>query len=158
MIILLLGGDSVPNNNIVGNKIKYYRTKKGLTQKQLAESIGKTESSIQKYERGSTEVPFSVLEKIASCLDTYLLFLLDDKYLENAAEYFKENGNIDLSNLLRYVSLLNVKLSNDINNNYSKNLDILFSKLNNLGKQEALKRIEELTEIKKYTEFSKEDD
>lgn len=147
----------MPNNNIVGNKIKYYRTKKGLTQKQLAKLIGKTESSIQKYECGSTEVPFSVLEKIASHLDTYLLFLLDDKYLESAAEYFKENGDFDLSNLLQDIALLNLKLSDDINNNYSKNLNILFSRLNDLGKQEALKRIEELTEIKKYTEFLDED-
>ena len=48
-----------------------------LTQKQLGQLIGKTESSIQKYESGKTEIPRSVLEKIASVLGVHVLDLLD---------------------------------------------------------------------------------
>lgn len=138
------------NNNIVGNKIKYFRNKKGITQKKLADLIGKTESSIQKYECGSTEVPFSVLEKIAESLDTELLFLLDDEYLESASAYFMNNEDTKLSYLLHDMALLNKQLSANIENGYIQSFNILFSKLNDSGKQKALERILELTEIPRY--------
>ena len=35
-----------------GSNLKYYRTKKGLTQKELAEEIGYTEKSVSKWEKG----------------------------------------------------------------------------------------------------------
>jgi len=54
---------------IFTEEIKRYRKTRNLTQKQLGELIGKTESSIQKYEAGKTEIPLNVLERIASALD-----------------------------------------------------------------------------------------
>lgn len=41
----------------IGLKIKENRKKLKLTQKELGEKIGKTESSIQKYEKGLTQIP-----------------------------------------------------------------------------------------------------
>ena len=146
----------MPDNNIVGNKIRYYRTKKGITQKKLAELIGKTESSIQKYECGNTEVPFNVLEKISKNLDTELLFLLDDEYLESASRYFMENGDNQLSSLLHNIALLNQQLTTNIEENYLKSLNILFSMLNDGGKQKALEWIEELTKIPEYQKYTDE--
>lgn len=57
------------NYSLMGNKIREIRKKRGITQKQLGESIGRTESSIAKYEQGLTEIPYNVLEKIASRLN-----------------------------------------------------------------------------------------
>ncbi|MCB7321273.1 helix-turn-helix domain-containing protein [Lacrimispora sp. 210928-DFI.3.58] len=57
------------NNKTIGDNIKKYRLYKGLTQKQLASLIGKTESSIQKYEAGKVEIPRKVLFNIAKQLD-----------------------------------------------------------------------------------------
>lgn len=65
-------------NKIIGYHIQKHRKSMKMTQKQLGESIGKTASSIQKYESGTTEVPLSVLEKIASVLEVHILDLLDD--------------------------------------------------------------------------------
>lgn len=141
----------MPNNNIVGNKIRYFRNKKGLTQKALADLIDKTESSVQKYECGSTEVPFSVLEKIANALDTTILFLLDDEYLESASTYFKEKGDTNLSALFYNIASLNKQLIKDIDTNYTQALNTLFSMLNDSGKKKALERLEELIEIPRYT-------
>lgn len=62
----------------IGYYIKKHRKLNHLTQEQLGQAIGKTTSSIQKYESGKTEVPRSVLEKIASVLDLHILDLLDD--------------------------------------------------------------------------------
>ncbi|MBM6821886.1 helix-turn-helix domain-containing protein [Fusobacterium mortiferum] len=49
----------------IGLKIKENRKRLKLTQKSLGEKIGKTESSIQKYEKGLTQIPNDVLEKLA---------------------------------------------------------------------------------------------
>ena len=54
----------------VGARIKEKRKKKKLTQAQLAEAIGKTESSIRKYEKNLVEIPDSVMHQIAIALDT----------------------------------------------------------------------------------------
>lgn len=64
------------NNVLVGLNIKKARKSKGFTQKQLAEKIGRVESSIRKYEKGEVEVPNSVLEQIAQVLDTTLASLI----------------------------------------------------------------------------------
>jgi transcriptional regulator with XRE-family HTH domain len=64
------------NNTLVGLNIKTARKMKKLTQQQLANGIGKTESTIRKYENGSIEVPNSVLEQIASVLNTDIATLI----------------------------------------------------------------------------------
>lgn len=61
----------------IGENISTYRKAKKLTQKQLADLIDKAESSVQKYEKGETEAPISVLEKISTALDVPLQYLLD---------------------------------------------------------------------------------
>lgn len=66
----------------IGTNIKYYRKTNNLTQKELAASIGKTESSIQKYEAGKVEIPMSVLEKIAEVLNVNVFEISAKKYEE----------------------------------------------------------------------------
>lgn len=63
---------------IIGQNIKVCRKQRRLTQEQLAKSINRTISSIQKYESGETEVPRSILERIADVLDCRITELLDD--------------------------------------------------------------------------------
>lgn len=62
---------------VIGTLIKKYRLQMHLTQKQLGEMIGKTESSIQKYESNSTEIPMSVLGNIAEALGVDIIDFLD---------------------------------------------------------------------------------
>ena len=45
--------------------VKIMRKKANLTQKELARKIGKSESTIQKYEAGKVEIPLSVLETMS---------------------------------------------------------------------------------------------
>lgn len=49
----------------IGLKIKENRKRLKLTQQELGEKIEKTKSSIQKYEKGLTQIPNDVLEKLA---------------------------------------------------------------------------------------------
>ena len=65
-------GDNLSSNDlkqIVGCNIKNVRKSRNLTQTQLAEQIGKHESSIRKYEKGLTDIPNEVILKIADVLE-----------------------------------------------------------------------------------------
>lgn len=53
----------------IGEKIKDYRKKAGLTQKQLAEKIDRKEITIRKYESGEREPRISVIEDICKALN-----------------------------------------------------------------------------------------
>lgn len=53
----------------LGTNIRKYRKSKGMTQKQLAESIDVTASTITKYETEKLEPNISTLIKISQCLE-----------------------------------------------------------------------------------------
>lgn len=54
----------------VGNNIKKCRKEKGLTLKELADKIGLTEATVQKYEAGNIKkIDVEMLKKIADALE-----------------------------------------------------------------------------------------
>lgn len=66
-------------NRGIGFRIKYYRNKMGLTQKQLAEMVGLGDSAIRNYELGNRLPDPHILSKIADVLevDFYTLYPAD---------------------------------------------------------------------------------
>lgn len=66
------------NFESIGKAIQSFRKSKRMTQKQLAEKIGKAESSVQKYEAGKVEIPVSVLESVADALNISTSELIND--------------------------------------------------------------------------------
>lgn len=62
----------------IGQNIKKYRKKKGLTQKELALNSGITRESIGNYERGDRIPPSDILNKIAVALGVPVSKLLED--------------------------------------------------------------------------------
>ena len=82
------------DNSKIGKSIKQFRQRRNLTQNELASLIGKTGSSIQKYESGVTEVPLSVLEKIAHVLGCHVLDFLDF-YSSNEWLDKRDNAAVD---------------------------------------------------------------
>lgn len=70
----------------IGLKIKENRKKLKLTQKELGEKIGKTESSIQKYEKGLTQIPNDVLEKLSEVFQISMYELIF-KSVQNEDEF-----------------------------------------------------------------------
>ena len=136
----------MPDNKFIGNKIKALRTEKNITQEQLGELIGKTTSSIQKYERGVVEVPLSVLEKIANALDVSLLVLMDIDQLNALSEKSLSNGNINFAEFIHKIA------ESQFKKKYSPmdRICAFFSMLNGEGQEKAIERVEELTLIDKY--------
>lgn len=63
-------------NHALGVRIKYYRQKNGLTQKQLGEAVGVVESAIRNYELGKRNPDIQTLQNIALELgvDFYTLY------------------------------------------------------------------------------------
>lgn len=61
------------------SNLKYYRTKHGLTQKQLAEQIGYTEKSVSKWENGNALPTMEMLLKLSELFNLSLDELMFEK-------------------------------------------------------------------------------
>lgn len=126
-----------------GSKIKEIRQQKGLTQKQLGDMCGMYESQIRKYETGKANPKIETLQKIADALDVYI-GKLDDKWgtdiLNNKEDYIKFRKQ--LSDYEADVQKKADKEEQKLIENYWK--------LNKVGRKEAQKRVEELTEVPRY--------
>lgn len=61
----------------VGERIRYYRKREGLTQKQLAEACGITEAAIRNYELDNRIPSFEMLDDIADALHVNYYALAD---------------------------------------------------------------------------------
>ena len=117
-----------------GDMIRKYRTEKGLTQKKLGELCGIADSNIRKYESGNQNPKIETLQKIADALDIPVNRLLAGKIIsrDELKEKLSEYG------LTHHVPDTEEVLEN-------------CKKLNETGKKEAAKRVEELTHLEKYT-------
>ena len=133
----------MPNNKFIGTQIKNYRKRKNLTQKDLALMIGKTVSSVQKYECGSTEIPTSVLEEIADVLGmdiTSLLFV----------SQFADNPTKKIGDTLKRFDISSLMAAIDNATGTPTPLEQLtasFTKLNDKGQEKAASYVEDLTKI-----------
>ena len=127
-----------------GEKIKMARVNAGYTQKKLAELSGVAEITIRQYETGKREPRISQLQKIALALDKPVEYLISTE----------PTSVFDVSKISAAVSkAMTAQQEKELE---KENMLILsYRKLNSLGKEEANKRISELTEIKKYTETNK---
>ena len=59
----------------VGQRIRVLRKRKGYNQKELADIIGKSLRTVQKYESGEIEVSIAMANQLAKVLDTTPTFL-----------------------------------------------------------------------------------
>lgn len=119
------------NNNLsnkeIGARIKNCRVGLGLTLQQIATTVGVAPSTIQRYENGTiSQYKLPVIESIANALNVNPVWLV-----KRDAPMFAETKTPSIleEELLSY-----------------------FKKLNQTGKEEALKRIEELTYLSIYIE------
>ena len=125
---------------IVARNIKEARKKKKLTQQQLANIIGKHESSIRKYEKGLTDIPNEVIQQIATALDTSPAELLS---VNEWNAKFNPGGK--LSKEVQTIE----QIQSVFGENAVKLLET-FNKLNELGRVKALSELEDLIELPKY--------
>lgn len=121
-----------------GDMIRKYRTEKGLTQKKLGELCGIADSNIRKYESGNQNPKIETLQKIANALGIPVNRLLAGKLI-TGDELKDKSSEYGLTHLVPDTEEERIVLEN-------------CKKLNETGKKEAAKRVEELTHLEKYTE------
>lgn len=158
----------------IGDRIKEARKTAGLTQTQLAEKIGVATITIRQYELGKRQPRIEQLRKIASALGLYISDLVDGtkegwKSLDvsTAFEEVSEKTKVEIEKdvdiahtIAAVIEYQNETVSIHIGEDGYEHLrdamwafvDIVndYNKLNAVGRNEALKRIRELTFIPEY--------
>ena len=110
----------------LGDNIRYLRIKRGFSQDYIAEKLGyKSYTTIQKWESGVSEPPVKKLKELSALLNADMNDMAnkDLTSMENIVE-----SQPNLPKIMQY-----------------------YKKLNDLGKHEATKRVEELTYLPQYT-------
>ena len=162
----------------IGENIKKARKAAGLTQKELGEKLGVSNTMIAIYETGRRMPKTDTLQRIASALNCSVasLFPAITDFKAEIADRIKTyndalnetDDEIERTKLKYKINLLEneewgVVLSGQTDEIYTIStyfMDILdpYIKLNSLGKAEAAKRVEELTHIDRYKFHKKDDD
>lgn len=150
------------NSSAVGERIKHFREKRGLTQKELGEKCGIDAANIRKYESGKQNPKLATLNKIADALGVTALDLTDFMFVGQEgtplASILKPGEHASLEEWERYkryaeskarlLELLRVEREQE-----QKLLDQMiddFQHLNDEGQTKAAERVRELTEIARY--------
>lgn len=126
----------------IGSNIKSARTKKGLTQKQLGQKLGVSQSAIGQFEKDSSSPNIKTIEKIADALDINYRELVEPDDIFTVIQSSLPDALDKAVESLKAVGINDYEVANLIN--------LYQNVLNGEGKKEALKRVEELAEIKKY--------
>lgn len=120
--------------------LKEIRTEKKLSQSDLAKKVGLSQQAIALIESGKRKLE---LNTFISMLNSMGLTSTEKNVIMNAI-----TSNCTVEEAIK-------EIEEDSKNEleYQKaTLNAYFNRLNSIGKKEAVKRIGELTEIKKYTE------
>lgn len=125
----------------IGENIRKAREEKNISQKELAERLGVTPPMISQYETGKRNPRAPALIKIAEAIGCDPKTLVGgDVYIDDACGtlFFFDFDGADMIS------------GSDVQRAKEKNLLFDFQKLNELGQDEALKRVSELAELEKY--------
>lgn len=130
-------------------RLKQLRLEYKLTQQELANILDVSQNAVYNWENGKRQPRLEQIRKISEFFSVPLYELLDD--LVNFCD----------STILRneeYTLLASLKPGDVVTTSDIQEQKVLsdFRLLNNYGKTEAIKRVEELTEIRKYTVEEKE--
>lgn len=92
----------------IGVNIKRFRSEKGMTQKELGQIIGKSESYISDAENGKNGITVVALNDIATALKVPVMRLIDADYGTEKSEYdeymklriYNQDERLDVSKIL----------------------------------------------------------
>lgn len=83
------------DNNAIGQRVRDLRKQKGLNQQELADILGKSLRTVQKYENGEISISIAMINKLADVLEAPSTYLLG---------YQKEDAKIEcLSDIMDFL-------------------------------------------------------
>lgn len=125
----------------IGENIKRIRIQKNMTQKELGKKLGNiSQQQIGQWENGNKKPKIETIQKIATALEVSLSDIM---------------GIEEFNKLIETKSRIKRQIDNGTITTLPSSLLDNYSKLNDTGKQEAEKRVQELTEIPRYTQKEK---
>ena len=121
--------------------LKELRLKNGMTQQEVADKLGVTKATISKYEKGLRSINhIQELSELFGVDPAYILLgITADEWQQNLDTQCEQHETFERQ---YWESVL---LTDSV-----LQLMPLLDKLNSLGQQKAVERVEELTEIPKY--------
>lgn len=131
----------------IGEHIKEIRLSKGLTQKQLGELCGMSESMIRQYELGYRNPKRETIEKIADALGCQITDIEESILVKRLSVFANRLHQLSLGHDLTQIELLDDKTIK-VNN--------LFEQLNDIGQDKAIDQVELLTKIPEYQKSPEE--
>lgn len=140
----------------IGEKIKSLRKESKMTQPELAKKIGISVPTLQRYENGVTELKPSMVNKIADILGVPVEDLVVEPYKMTrnpAVKNFEDMTTEEMEELWDIVDKTISGLGKALDERDKADKQILlayYDLLNGDGKEEAKKRVSELSEIPKY--------
>ena len=140
----------------IGEKIRYLRIQKNMTQKELGEKLGGIpQQQIGRWENGKSNPKLNTLQKIAAALSVNVNDLLESP-LDDSPLY-KAFKNVNPSDSPIRKDFINAQLAKQVDDWEQIDIELVktFKKLNENGKAVAIERMEELAEIPRY--IQKED-
>ena len=133
-----------------GANIRAVRRRKGLTQEELAKMTGISVMSIRRYEKGERIITDETVMKIANALDIEWQKLKGCVFWGYNGDGFEIWGPPDSITELDQIFADNIIQHDGQCKQISNRINVALEKLNDEGRQEAAKRVEELTEICRY--------
>lgn len=137
-------------------RIKDIRQQKGLSQKELGKLLGVSQQMVGQWESPKANLTLDTITKIATVLNVNINDLLESP-LDDSPLYkvFKNASPSDYPMGRRFI---NAELTIQIDDWQQVDIELVkkFKKLNEAGKTIAIERIEELTEIPRYTKKDEE--
>ena len=124
----------------IGERIKKARQEKGLSQKALGQMLGVSQQMIGQWESASANLTVETIQKIATALEVSLSNIM---------------GKEEFDKIIETKSRIKRQIDSGIITTLPSSLLDNYSKLNDTGKREADKRVQELTEIQRYTQIEK---
>lgn len=121
----------------IGERIYYCRIENKMTQKQLAEKAGMADSAIRKYESGRVTPKFDTLNRIAAALDVPWTTLYPDGETLPGTEDLPPAQTAD-------------PMETPQSRMFSEQMLQDLAALNAKGREEAAKRVHELTFLPEY--------
>lgn len=115
-----------------GQRIKEARKKAGMTQSELAQKLNIPFQSVSQWERDIRNPKYETLLRIADALGVTYFDLLPVSGFD-LSDYFPEQNNESRESSARRAHIIDA-----------------YERLNSVGQKEAVKRVEELTEIPRY--------
>lgn len=142
----------------IGKNIKYIRKLKDYTQEELAEALGITQSAVSQFERSAEGLHEKTIKKISDELKVDPLFL----YFVEVSDENHPDHELAVNIITNYPPDEQYKRFNDeLKRVYEQRNSVtpdelsslclsVFNSLNTKGKEEAIKRIQELAQLDQY--------